>query len=60
MVVLTRKVGEKLLIGNDIVITVAEVRGGRIRLGIEAPEEVRVRRAEVEHAEEGQPSNAGS
>ncbi len=37
MLVLTRKAGEAILIGRDIRITVAEIRGGQVRLGIEAP-----------------------
>ncbi|WEO78995.1 carbon storage regulator [Cryobacterium sp. SO2] len=37
MLVLTRKQGEKILIGDDIVITVLEVRGDSIRLGVDAP-----------------------
>jgi|GEM_PF-72607 len=47
MLVLSRRVGERLLIGDDIVITVIEVRSDGVRLGIEAPREVRVHRAEV-------------
>jgi carbon storage regulator len=47
MLVLSRRVGERLLIGDDIVITVIEVRGDGVRLGIDAPREVRVHRAEV-------------
>lgn len=47
MLVLSRKVGESLLIGDDIVITVVEARGDAVRLGIEAPRSMRVHRAEV-------------
>ncbi len=47
MLVLSRRVGERLLIGDDIVVTVIEVRSDGVRLGIEAPREVRVHRAEV-------------
>lgn len=47
MLVLSRRVGERLLIGDDIVITVIEVRSDGVRLGIEAPRDVRVHRAEV-------------
>lgn len=47
MLVLSRRVGERLLIGDDIVLTVIEVRSDGVRLGIEAPREVRVHRAEV-------------
>lgn len=47
MLVLTRKSGESIVIGEDIVLTVLEVRGGQVRLGIEAPREVTIHRAEV-------------
>jgi carbon storage regulator len=47
MLVLTRRVGEEIVIAGHIRIRVTEVQGGRVRLGIMAPEEVRVDRAEV-------------
>jgi carbon storage regulator len=47
MLVLTRKVGEKLLIGEDIVVSVIEVNRGSIRIGIEAPSNVSILRFEV-------------
>ena len=47
MLVLTRKPGEKIHIGTGITITVVEVKGGKIRLGIEAPDDVPVFRAEI-------------
>lgn len=50
MLVLSRKVGEKLHIGDDIVLTVTMVKGNRVKLGIEAPENVRIVRGELEEA----------
>ncbi|NMA25069.1 MAG: carbon storage regulator CsrA [Clostridiales bacterium] len=47
MLVLTRKQNEGILIGNDIVITVINIEGDKIRLGIEAPKNVRVIREEL-------------
>jgi carbon storage regulator len=47
MLVLTRKPGEKIHIGSGITITVVEVNGTKIRLGIDAPEEVPIFRAEL-------------
>lgn len=47
MLVLSRRVGERLLIGDDVVVTVIEVRSDGVRLGIDAPREIRVHRAEV-------------
>lgn len=47
MLVLSRKQGESVVIGNDILVTVLEVRGDQIRLGIDAPRSVSVHREEV-------------
>jgi carbon storage regulator len=47
MLVLTRKVGQKISIGDDVEVTVLQVSGDQVRLGIEAPRELRVHRAEV-------------
>jgi carbon storage regulator len=47
MLVLTRKRDERIVIGENIVITVVEVRGDKVRLGIEAPMDVPVHRQEV-------------
>jgi carbon storage regulator len=52
MLVLSRKVGEKLVIGDGIVITVNRVVGQRVSLGIEAPPHVRIVRGELEVFEE--------
>ena len=50
MLVLTRKRGESIVIGDNIVVTVIEARGGKIRLGIQAPEDVSIHRQEVYEA----------
>lgn len=47
MLVLSRKRDERIVIGDNIVITVVEVRGDKVRLGIDAPAEVPVHRQEV-------------
>lgn len=47
MLVLSRRVGERLVIGDDIVITIIDVRSDGVRIGIDAPRNVRVNRAEV-------------
>ncbi|HCG0306198.1 TPA: carbon storage regulator CsrA, partial [Pseudomonas aeruginosa] len=47
MLILTRRVGETLHIGDDITVTVVENRGGQIRLGIVAPEAMAIHRAEI-------------
>jgi carbon storage regulator len=55
MLVLTRKPGEAIVVGASIRVTVLEVRGGRVRLGIEAPAHVNVRRQELTLDAEGTP-----
>ena len=47
MLILTRKIGESIIVGDNIRVVVLEVRGRQIRLGIEAPSEIVVLRAEV-------------
>lgn len=47
MLVLSRKIGESIVIGKDVVVTVRETHGGRIRLAIEAPRDVLVLRQEL-------------
>jgi carbon storage regulator len=60
MLVLSRKVGEKLLVDNHTTITVVEVRGKRVRLAFEAPDQVRILRSELacwqEPADRGEPA----
>jgi carbon storage regulator len=47
MLVLSRKPGEKVVIGSGITLTVVEVRGNRVRLAFDAPDQVRILRAEL-------------
>lgn len=47
MLILTRKVGEVLVIGDDVEVTVLGVRGQQVRLGIKAPKDVSVHRQEI-------------
>ncbi len=47
MLVLTRKLMEKLYIGNDVCVTVVRLEGGQVRLGIDAPRDIAVVRAEL-------------
>jgi carbon storage regulator len=53
MLVLSRKKNESIVINNDIVITVVEIRGDKVRLGIVAPKDVPVHREEVYEAIHG-------
>jgi carbon storage regulator len=50
MLVLSRKVNETIIINDNIVITVVDIRGDKVRLGIEAPKDVPVHRQEVYEA----------
>ena len=47
MLVLSRKKDERIMIGDDVVLTVAEIRGDKVRIGIEAPQHVKILRQEV-------------
>ena len=47
MLVLSRKENERLMIGEKIVVTIVQVSGGKVRLGIEAPADVSIRREEL-------------
>jgi len=47
MLILTRRVGETLVIGDDVMVTVLGVRGNQVRIGVNAPKEVSVHREEI-------------
>lgn len=47
MLILTRRLGEKLIIGGNVTVSVVGIKGGQIRIGIDAPREVSVNREEV-------------
>lgn len=47
MLILTRRVGETLMIGDDITVTVLGVKGGQVRIGVDAPKNVEVHREEI-------------
>ncbi|HEX5444495.1 MAG TPA: carbon storage regulator [Pirellulales bacterium] len=55
MLVLSRKSGERLVIGPDIVVTVLEVRGNIVKLGCQAPPSVSIHREEVSRRLENEP-----
>ena len=48
MLILTRRVGESIIIGEDIVITALGVKGNQVRIGIDAPKNVPVNREEIQ------------
>jgi len=47
MLLLTRKPGEKLIIGDNVTVTVLSVKGNQVRIGIEAPRDVKIHREEI-------------
>jgi carbon storage regulator len=47
MLILTRKLGERITIGDDIVITLLDIKGMHVRVGIEAPKHVEIHRQEI-------------
>ena len=47
MLILTRRIGEKLVIGENVIVTVLGVKGNQIRVGIDAPRDVQVHREEI-------------
>ena len=47
MLILTRKTGESLLVGDDVEITVLSVRGSQVKLGVNAPKDIAVHRQEI-------------
>ena len=61
MLVLSRKLGEKIVIGDNIIVTVVKIDRNQIRIGIEAPQEVPVYREEISptRVEKAEKSSAG-
>jgi len=47
MLILTRKLGEKINIGDDITVTLVEIKGTQVKLGIEAPKTIEIHRREI-------------
>lgn len=57
MLVLSRKTGDQVFIGSDIVLTVVEVRGDKVRIGIDAPKTVQILRDDIKKQEKGSEAN---
>ena len=60
MLVLSRKKNESIIIDDNIVITVVDVRGDKVRLGIQAPREISIHRSEVQEAIEAEQAAAAA
>ncbi|MFK7891036.1 MAG: carbon storage regulator CsrA [Granulosicoccus sp.] len=57
MLILTRRVDERIFIGDDITLCVLDIEGNRVRLGLEAPKEVAILREEIHQRYAGEASN---
>lgn len=63
MLVLTRRIGERVLIGDDVEVTILDIKGDSIRIGIDAPRTTRIQRAEIVdavRAENAEAAGAGA
>jgi len=61
MLILTRRVGETLMVGDDVTVTVLGIKGNQVRLGVNAPKDVAVHREEIYEriqGEKGDPNNS--
>lgn len=60
MLVLSRQRDESIIIGDNIVVTIVDIRGDKVRLGIDAPSEIPVHRREIHEAIQRENQRAGS
>lgn len=56
MLILSRKIGEKIIVNDNVTITVVEIRGDKVRIGFEADKEIKIHREEVYRTIHGSPA----
>jgi carbon storage regulator len=59
MLILTRRAGESIMVGHEVIVTVLGINGNQIRIGIDAPREIAVHRREVYERIKAEPEEAG-
>ena len=57
MLILTRRINESLVIGDDVTVTILGVKGNHIRIGVDAPRDVSVHREELAHKDDKTPTS---
>lgn len=57
MLILTRRIDEKILIGDDIVVCVLDIEGNRVKLGLDAPKNIAILREEIHQRYSGEAAN---
>lgn len=57
MLILTRRINESLVIGDDITVTISGVKGNQVRIGVDAPRDVSVHREELSHKSNETPTS---
>ena len=60
MLILTRRIGETLMVGDDVTVTVLGVKGNQVRIGVNAPKEVAVHREEIYQRKKKEKSGDGA
>ena len=56
MLILTRRINESLVIGDDVTVTILDVKGNQVRIGVDAPRDVSVHREELAHKDDKTPT----
>lgn len=60
MLILTRRIGESIVVGDDVIVTILNVKGYQVRIGVNAPKEVSVHREEIYHKVQPEKNLIGS